>query len=102
MLKADICISACGQSLYELAAIGVPTVAIVVADNQLVNAKGWSRAGFIKYAGWHDNKSLARQIIECIDELKVFTKRLVACKKGRGLCDAKGARRVAEYICKIS
>ncbi|HIE58998.1 MAG TPA: UDP-2,4-diacetamido-2,4,6-trideoxy-beta-L-altropyranose hydrolase, partial [Hydrogenothermaceae bacterium] len=34
MLKSDIAISAGGQTLYELARVGVPTIAIAVADNQ--------------------------------------------------------------------
>lgn len=34
MLKSDIAIAACGSTLYELAACRVPTIGIVVAQNQ--------------------------------------------------------------------
>ncbi len=41
MLKADVAISAGGQTLYELAKTGTPTVALAVAENQIRNVKGW-------------------------------------------------------------
>ena len=39
MLESDIAISAGGQTLYELAKVGVPTIAVIVADNQYLAAK---------------------------------------------------------------
>ena len=41
MRAADIAVSAAGQTLYELARSGVPTVAVAVAKNQLNNIIGW-------------------------------------------------------------
>jgi UDP-2,4-diacetamido-2,4,6-trideoxy-beta-L-altropyranose hydrolase len=46
MLESDIAISAGGQTLYELARIGVPTIAITVADSQSANIHGWQEVGF--------------------------------------------------------
>ena len=37
MVRADLAIAAGGQTTYELAACGVPTVAVCVADNQRAN-----------------------------------------------------------------
>lgn len=34
MEKCDLAISGCGSTLYELCAIGIPTIGIVIADNQ--------------------------------------------------------------------
>lgn len=39
MKKCDIAISACGSTLYELCAMNVPTIGIIIADNQEAAAK---------------------------------------------------------------
>lgn len=49
MEKADIVISACGQTIYELLAIGVSFIPIIVADNQLNNAMGLKTLNLINY-----------------------------------------------------
>lgn len=43
MLESDLVISAAGTTLYELCTLGVPTIAIPIVENQLVNARGFSR-----------------------------------------------------------
>lgn len=47
MLSSDICISAGGQTTYELASTGTPTIGICASDNQRFNLEGWKKAGFI-------------------------------------------------------
>ena len=55
MSSVDLAISASGQTLYELACIGVPTVAIGIIDNQKNNILNWKKQGFVEYAGcWND------------------------------------------------
>jgi len=39
LAKADIAVLAAGSSLWEAAALGVPTLALIVADNQVVSAQ---------------------------------------------------------------
>lgn len=34
MLEADIAISGCGSTLYELCSMSVPTIGIIIAENQ--------------------------------------------------------------------
>lgn len=47
MKQSDLAISACGSTLYELAAVGVPTIGIIVAENQLELAKCMDNNGLI-------------------------------------------------------
>ena len=70
MSSVDLAISASGQTLYELACIGVPTVAVGIIDNQKNNIKNWINLGFIEYAGCWNNKNLLDNILEKIIIIK--------------------------------
>jgi len=70
MLESDIAISAGGQTLYELARVGLPTIGICVAENQLGNVRGWKKTGFLEYAGWYDESNLIEKLRNLIKYLK--------------------------------
>ena len=69
MINSDIAVSAAGQTLGELARVGVPAIAIGIADNQINNVRGWSNVGCIEYAGWHDDTYLREKLLSCIASL---------------------------------
>ncbi len=76
MLESDIAISAAGQTLYELASIGIPTIVLAVAQNQLNNAKGWQETGLIDYAGsWKDTR-LLHNLTRSINRLMPYERRI--------------------------
>ncbi|ABR36387.1 UDP-2,4-diacetamido-2,4,6-trideoxy-beta-L-altropyranose hydrolase [Clostridium beijerinckii] len=52
MKKCDIAISACGSTLYELCSMRIPTIGVVVADNQEIIAKQMSENGIIIGGKW--------------------------------------------------
>lgn len=59
MREADLVVSAAGATLYELCAVGVPTVAVPIVDNQLANARGFAERGCgaaITHLGWTDGE----------------------------------------------
>ncbi len=97
MLESDIAISAGGQTLYELARIGVPTIAIAVADNQLNNVNGWQKAGFIEYAGWWEDENVLSNIAYKIELLKNPVLREGKAKIGSSMIDGQGAVRIIKY-----
>lgn len=70
MLECDIAISACGQTLNELASVGVPTIGVCIAENQLENIKGWEKIGFLEYAGWYSKGNILEKIKNVIEHLK--------------------------------
>jgi len=100
MLSADIAISTAGQTLYELARLGVPTIAIGAAVNQLESVKGWQEVGFIKYAGWWEDKCLCAKVSSYINEFEDFEQREHSSKVGSSLVDGKGARLIVDTILK--
>lgn len=100
MLNSDIAISAGGQTIYELARIGVPTIAIATARNQLNNAKAWHRRGFVEYAGWCEKKDLSGSIGSLLKKLMNFEIRKKKYLIGRKEIDGRGAITLADYLIK--
>ena len=98
MLESDIAISAGGQTLYELARVGVPTIGICVAENQLRNVKGWEKTGFLEYVGWYVENNLIQKIYNSIRYLEDVNVRKSKCKIGKEFVDGKGGLRIYEVI----
>lgn len=96
MLKADVAISAGGQTLYELAACGTPTIAIRLADNQTVSLMGLEKRGVMKWAGDVNDENLQRRIETILNELLDRSTRAQMSEQGRSLVDGRGAIRVAQ------
>lgn len=98
MSAVDLTISASGQTLYELACIGVPTIAIGVIDNQKNNILNWKKQGFIEYAGCWNDENLLNSILEKINYLQDknirFDKRLLGIQAVNG----KGSINIVKSI----
>ena len=98
MERADLCISAGGQTTYELARCGVPAISICFADNQKRNLECWQKIGFIKYVGWYNRKNLFMKLKSAISNLSDYRKRLIMSRLGRKLIDGRGVRRIVNFI----
>ena len=98
MFESDIAISAGGQTLYELARVGVPTIGICIAQNQLQNVNGWSKSGFLEYIGRYNDKDIQSKLIAALKKMKSYNKRFICSKKTRELIDGKGSRRVSSIL----
>lgn len=98
MLESDITISAGGQTLYELARVGVPTIVICVAENQSQNVVGWSKSGFMEYTGLYDDKDVLSKLRTALDKMMSYDKRLNYSKETRGIVDCKGPRRICSIL----
>lgn len=98
MESVDLSISASGQTLYELACMGVPTIAIGIIDNQKNNIKNWINQGFIEYAGCWSDENLLSNVLDKIEFLKDknirYDKRLL----GIQAVDGKGSLKIAKGI----
>ncbi len=98
MRKSDIAISAAGQTLYELARMGVPAITVCAADNQARNLEGWRKSGFVLYAGEHGDRKLFDRLSACMTKLASPAKRCKRSILGQSLVDGEGAKRVAEKV----
>jgi len=70
MQKSDIAIASGGQTLYELARVGTPTIAIVLVENAKDDTLGWEKVGSIKNIGWWNDKHLISKLKRTLVLLK--------------------------------
>lgn len=94
MQEADVAISAGGQTLYELARVGLPALAICLADNQRLNIQGWQKEGFIRFI----EGDLKNGILDGIKELLPLNERLNRSQLGRKLIDGKGTMNLIKEV----
>ena len=100
MLKSDIDISAGRQTLYELARLGISTIGVCVAENQLGNIKGWEKIGFLEYAGFDNEDNIIVKINNLLKILENIKIRESKSKIGRKIVDGKGSLRVSNKLLK--
>jgi spore coat polysaccharide biosynthesis predicted glycosyltransferase SpsG len=102
IMKSDIAITTGGQTVYELAALGIPTITIAVAVNQLHNVKSFDKLGYNYNAGWWEDKNLLPNIKEGILNLKNRETRKNMIEKSRNIIKPDGSRRIIDYLIKKS
>ena len=90
MQKCDIAVSAAGQTLYELAATGLPTIGFSVADNQNINLKGWTDNGFILNAGICTESDFIDKIGNCVHIIRSIDFRQKASISGKKIINGEG------------
>lgn len=105
MKMCDIAISAGGTTLLELCAMGIPTIAYIVAENQKKGTEALESLDTILYAG--DARDGKEQLLEKIGQ-KIrllqtdYNMRCAMHKKASQLIDGKGAIRIANKLIEIS
>lgn len=91
MESSDLVISAGGQTLYEIASIGIPTIAIQVIDNQEEDIRGFSDLGLlIGVYLWNDPDlfyKVKNKITACstINYRKEYNDKMLKVEIGKGL-----------------
>jgi len=98
MLESDIAISAGGQTLYELARVGVPTICICVTDNQILNIQECERVGFISYIGYCSNENILINLKNAIEKIMDYNLRKRVSVLGRKIVDGKGSLRLVNKV----
>ena len=99
MAGCDLAVSAGGTSVLELAAVGVPTVAFTVAEDQVEGIGYMDRLGFLVSAGSIASPGFWNRLFDQLDALLADSekRRKMACEAKKQM-DARGAARIAEKI----
>lgn len=98
MRDCDLAVAASGQTLYELASTGTPTVAVGLAANQRENLLGMEKAGCILSAGALSDDGAAELLTRRLAEAADPGVRRRLSDAGRRLVDGRGAERVADAL----
>lgn len=94
--KCDLALSAAGTTLYELCAIGVPTICFAIAENQLTCAKGFAAAGAVIYEEGLDFQASFNDKIKALADDYPLRCRMSAVM--RQLVDGRGVGRIVDEL----
>ena len=98
MQQADLCVGAGGGSVWERAAVGLPSVTVALADNQRPMAQAMARDGLTLAVDAADaafEAKLATAVLRLIEDAAL---RRSLSEKSGALCDGQGAGRVADAL----
>lgn len=104
MSSCDLAFSAGGTTLYELCAVGVPSVSYTMADNQIPGVLAFSQAGLIPYVGDIRNHPdfFANAIAALEGLMTVPAARREQSSRMKMAIDGAGADRIAEALTKTT
>jgi UDP-2,4-diacetamido-2,4,6-trideoxy-beta-L-altropyranose hydrolase len=97
MAWADLAVSAAGITTWELAFMGLPSLAVVTSENQRSVAAGADMAGISSSLGWYDRFSsseLAERIAHLLKHREIRER---MSRSGQKLIDGDGASRVLAH-----
>lgn len=103
MMRADLALSAGGQTLYELARCGTPTIAFRTGADQTNNLAALAAAGVVIDTGDASDAAWLARVSHALQMLAAdAAARREMSIRGQGLIDGRGADRVAEAIIRLA
>jgi spore coat polysaccharide biosynthesis predicted glycosyltransferase SpsG len=98
MLETDLAISACGQTLHELAWLGIPTIGICVGDDQILNMKEYVTRGFLDQELYWDQPDFLPVLEGLINGYASYPTRVQKGKIGPRIVNNNGLRNIYDSI----
>ena len=98
MSSADLCIGAGGTTTWERCCVGLPTITIILAENQKNTSENLDKEGALLNLGWYHNVT-ENNIKEGIKGLIGNPQKMASmCDKSRRLVDGEGVNRVCDAM----
>lgn len=92
MAGADLCIGAAGGTTWERCCLGLPTIQLVIADNQKEIARRLAEMGAVQYLDLHDDE----RVVELIETANQWMHGVSMISSS--LVDGNGVSRVLEEL----
>lgn len=103
MARADLAIGAAGSTAWERCCLGLPSLMVVIADNQRYIAQGLSQAGAAITLGQPEEPDFAARLRDAVTALLESPERLLALTEAAArITDGSGATRVARAMLEVS
>ena len=104
MKQCDFAISAAGTTLYELCALGIPTISFTFADNQMIMAETFHETGAIPYMGdLRESSSICDKIYHHLENIINHPNLLQSQQqKMQYIVDGNGSIKIAEALINLS
>lgn len=93
--ESDLVITSGGQTIFELAITGTPTIVIAHSENQRNNIELIQRLEILEFAGWGDDKTSLQNAIK---KLESVSARDEQTRKSLETMDFRGAERIYKKI----
>jgi spore coat polysaccharide biosynthesis predicted glycosyltransferase SpsG len=98
MVNSDVALVSFGTTVYELAAAGLPAIALSITEDHAQSAEVFAQGGSLMHLGLFSHVS-DEQIRSAVRELLNGPQlRLGMAQRGQALVDGKGAERVAKLV----
>lgn len=97
MAKTDLAIGAIGATSWERLCLGLPTIAITLADNQIPTASELHQAGLVKWLGNKEDVTEA-MIGECIAQVCRSSNLSLWSEQCMAVCDGLGTSRIVHAM----
>jgi UDP-2,4-diacetamido-2,4,6-trideoxy-beta-L-altropyranose hydrolase len=98
MLEADFALGAGGSTTWERCCLGLPTLAVIVADNQALMTQTAAEHGVQWSAGWHDALTAEALAAAILMRLQAPQETFAVAQRAMRLVDGNGTKRVVEAI----
>jgi UDP-2,4-diacetamido-2,4,6-trideoxy-beta-L-altropyranose hydrolase len=98
MAWADVAVAAGGSTCWELAFMGLPSIVLILADNQQDTAEKLGKLNVVFNLGWHQNISEV-EIAQAIKKLLLAKQiRIEITKNAKNLIDGYGVSRILSIL----
>jgi spore coat polysaccharide biosynthesis predicted glycosyltransferase SpsG len=98
MVNSDLALVSFGTTVYELAAAGLPSIALSITEDHALSAEVFARGGSLLHLGLFSAISAAQiqsAVRELLDNQQLW---LSMAQRGQALIDGQGADRVAKLL----
>ncbi|WP_425045264.1 UDP-2,4-diacetamido-2,4,6-trideoxy-beta-L-altropyranose hydrolase [Primorskyibacter sp. S87] len=98
MMQADLCVGAAGSTAWERCALGLPTLQVVLADNQMAAASHMDKQDMARALPFPDAPDFASALSAGLEHLAVSDSYRSMSRCAATLTDGAGARRLAAHL----